>query len=285
MNITDTSGAMPEAFDSGRFQIEKWKTYADAAVPGLKEICLEDLRETMNAGYSWQEHCLPVLNAVMRDTAKREKAMESFRCVTDRLDEKIIRRFRRTVNADIILYLGLCNGAGWVTTINGTRSVLLGIEKIMELDWCDTDAMTGLIVHELGHVYQDQYGVLHREFKSMPDRFLWKLFTEGIAMVFEQEIAGDPGYFHQDRQGWKQWCDNHVKRIAQSFSRDLESMSQENQRYFGDWVSFDGHSDTGYYLGARFVRFLLEYDTFDRMILYGIREVKDGFSRFVDSVL
>ena len=52
MNITDTSGAMPEAFDSGRFQIEKWKTYADAAVPGLKEICLEDLRETMNAGYS-----------------------------------------------------------------------------------------------------------------------------------------------------------------------------------------------------------------------------------------
>ena len=142
MNITDTSGAMPEAFDSGRFQIEKWKTYADAAVPGLKEICPEDLRETMNAGY-----------------------------------------------------------------------------------------------------------------------------------------------FHQDRQGWKQWCDNHVKRIAQSFNRDLESMSQENQRYFGDWVSFDGHCDTGYYLGARFVRFLLEYDTFDRMILYGIREVKDGFSRFVDSVL
>ena len=225
MNITDTSGAMPEAFDSGRFQIEKWKTYADAAVPGLKEICPEDLWETMNAGYSWQEHCLPVLNAVMQDTAKREKAMESFRCVTDRLDEKIIRRFRRTVNADIILYLGLCNGAGWVTTINGTRSVLLGIEKIMELDWCDTDAMTGLIVHELGHVYQDQYGVLHREFMSMPDRFLWKLFTEGIAMVFEQEIAGDSGYFHQDRQGWKQWCDNHVKRIAQSFSRDLESMS------------------------------------------------------------
>ena len=56
-------------------EFEKWKTYADAAVPGLKEICLEDLRGTMNAGYSWQEHCLPVLNAVMQDTAKREKAM------------------------------------------------------------------------------------------------------------------------------------------------------------------------------------------------------------------
>ena len=85
MNITDTSGAMPEAFDEGRFQIEKWKNYADAAVPGLKEICLEDLRGTTNGGYSWQEQCLPGLNAVMQDTVKREKAMESFRCVTDRL--------------------------------------------------------------------------------------------------------------------------------------------------------------------------------------------------------
>ena len=285
MNIINTSGAMPEAFDSGHFQIEKWKTYLDAAVPGLTEMCLEDLQETINAGYSWQDHYLPVLNSVMQDPARREKAIKSFCCVTDHLDEKIIRKFQRTVDADIILYLGLCNGAGWVTTINGTRSVLLGIEKIMELDWCDTDAMTGLIVHELGHVYQDQYGVLHREHQSMSDRFLWQLFTEGIAMVFEQEIVGDSGYFHQDRQGWKQWCDHHVKLIAQSFSKDLESMSQENQRYFGDWVSFDGYGDTGYYLGTRFVRFLLEHDTFDRMILYGVQEVKDGFIRFLNSVL
>ena len=83
MNIINTSGAMLEAFDLGRFHIEKWKTYVDAAVPGLKELCLEDLRETINAGYSWQDHYLPVLNSVVQDTAKREKALESFRHVTD----------------------------------------------------------------------------------------------------------------------------------------------------------------------------------------------------------
>ena len=112
MNIINTSGAMPEAFESGRFDIEKWKTYADAAVPGLKEICLEDLQETIDAGCSWQDDYLPVLNSVMQDTAKREKTMESFRCVTDRLDERIIKRFQRTVDSDIIFSLQLnCHGS------------------------------------------------------------------------------------------------------------------------------------------------------------------------------
>ena len=285
MNIIDTSAEMLKAFDSGCFDPEKWKAYMDAFVPGAKGMCLEDMQETINAGYSWQEDFLPVLNAVARDAEKCEQAVASFRRITEHLDERITERFGKTVDADIILYLGLCNGAGWVTRVNGKRSVLLGIEKIMELDWCDPDAMTGLVIHELGHGYQDQYGVLHRELEKTPDRFLWQLFTEGIAMVFEQEIAGDPGYFHQDRDGWKQWCDEHAEMIKLSFRNDLESMTQETQRYFGDWVSFEGRGDTGYYLGTHFVRFLLDSDDFDRIILYGIQEVKDGFDRFMHSAL
>ena len=285
MNITDTSAQIPGVFVLGRFDIEKWKSYIDASVPGAKELCLDDMQETVSAGYSWQEHFLPVLNAVAQDTVRREKAVGSFHRITERLDEKITERFRKTVDVDLILYLGLCNGAGWVTSVSGKRCVLLGIEKIMELDWCDTGAMTGLIVHELGHVYQDQYGVLDRKPGSVPDQFLWQLFTEGIAMVFEQEIVGDPGYFHQDRQGWKQWCDGHAELIRQSFDRDMKTMTQETQRYFGDWVSFEGYPDTGYYLGARFIRFLLENDAFDRLILYSVREVKDGFVRFLHTSL
>ena len=60
-------------------------------------------------------------------------------------------------------------------------------------------------------------------------------------------------------------------------------MTRENQRYFGDWVRFDGHGDTGYYLGARFVRFLLESEDFDRVIQYGVDEVRRGFRLFAQS--
>ncbi|MBQ1467766.1 MAG: hypothetical protein IIZ27_04745, partial [Solobacterium sp.] len=172
-------------------------------------------------------------------------------------------------------------GAGWVTTINGKTVVLLGIEKIMELNWQDTDNMTGLIVHELGHVYQAQYGILHREFTQLVDHFLWQLFTEGVAMVFEQEIVGDSEYYHQDTNGWKLWCDQNAELIRQSFHNDIRYMTKENQRYFGDWVSFEGYGDTGYYLGTRFVRFLLETDRFDQIIQYSIEEVRQGFDYFM----
>ena len=41
-------------------------------------------------------------------------------------------------------------------------------------------------------------------------------------------------------------------------------MTPENQRYFGDWVSFDGYGDVGYYLGTDLVRYLLKEESFEK---------------------
>ena len=280
MKIIDTTEKMFASFDGMHFNLEKWGAYMDAAIPHAKQLCLDDLRSSTEDGCSWEDDCLPVLDAVIADRDKPERAIQSFHTVTDGLAGRIERRFGRGVDVDIILYLGLCSGAGWVTTINDRRTILLGIEKITELDWCDENSMTGLIVHELGHVYQAQYGRFYCEAKSAKERFLWQLFTEGVAMVFEQEITGNPGYYHQDRDGWKEWCDRNFKRIRDAFSADIGTMTDRNQRYFGDWVQFEGHPDTGYYLGARFVRSLMEKDTFDSIIRYGAEAVAEGFERF-----
>lgn len=283
MIVINTAAALLSVFEAGRFNLEKWKAYMDAFVPGAKELCLGDLADCIHGGFSWEKDYLPVLESVFRDTKKREETIRSFSRVTQGLDEKIVSRFGQTVDVAIVLYLGLCNGAGWVTPVNGNISILLGIEKIMELNWCDEQAMTGLIVHELGHVYQAQYGILHRQTDPGSDHFLWQLFTEGVAMVFEQEIVGDPAYYHQDRDGWKAWCDSHAAYIRQSFRNDLTTMTPQNQRYFGDWVRLDGHGDTGYYLGTRFVRYLMRFSTFDRIIGYDIEAVKAGFDAFLDA--
>ena len=72
-----------------------------------------------------------------------------------------------------------------------------------------------------------------------------------------------------------------LDELPEAFFRDLDTMTNDTQRYFGDWVRFEGHGDTGYYLGTRFVRFLLESDDFDRLIRYGMDEVRDGFMRFM----
>ena len=170
-----------------------------------------------------------------------------------------------------------------MTKVSGKTTVLLGIEKIIELDWCDIDDMNGLILHELGHVYQAQYGVLNRQLASSRDQFLWQLFTEGIAMVFEQEIVGDSDYYHQDRAGWKNWCSQNFRLILRSFISDLDTMTRGDQRYFGDWANFNGYGDVGYYLGARFVRFLLGSVCFDDLISYDADDVRTGFEMFSSS--
>ncbi len=281
MNIINASKGIPAVFDSGQFNLTKWKDYADKWVPGAKNICLNDMRDCINGGFSWENDYLPVLNSVMKDSMKRDGALESFLKITEHLDDRIVEVFGKTIDVDVVLYLGLCNGAGWVTKINGKTTVLLGIEKIMELDWCDTDSMIGLIVHELGHVYHYQYGARQFKIDYLPDKFLWQLFEEGVAMVFEQEIIGNTEYFHQDKNAWKSWCDQNAELIKHSFYNDIKSMTRENQRYFGDWVSFEGHGDTGYYLGVLFLRFLMRSESFDGIIQYGIREVKEGYNRFM----
>lgn len=258
-----------------------WEAYMDKWVPGARELCTKDMQECLQAGYTWENDYLPTLNTVQASRERLKKAVASFRSVTEHLSQRIRERFCKDLDADVVLYLGLCNGAGWVTEVNGRTTVLLGVEKIIELDWCDTDSMNGLIVHELGHVYQEQYGRLHAETEGQAERFLWQLFTEGVAMVFEQEVIGDAGYFHQDRGGWKEWCESHEGLIRSSFYADLDTMTRENQRYFGDWVSFEGYGDVGYYLGTRFVRFLMKADSFDRIIGYEVGRVKEGFEEFM----
>lgn len=281
LRIIDATSEMLTSFEAGQFDLSRWKGYIDTSVPGAKDVCIKDMEMTLQAAATWDETILPVLEMVWKDTASCNSAIRSFHQVTEGLNEKITARFGKTVDADIYLYLGLCNGAGWVTDINGKTTVLLGIEKILELDWCDMDSMNGLIIHELGHVYHAQYGDLCSGGKSEREKFISRLFDEGIAMVFEQEILGKPDYFHQDRAGWKRWCDDNYDRLRKTFAKDLNSMTVYDQRYFGDWVEFEGQIDTGYYLGTRFIRFLMEDSSFDEIISYSMDKINAGFDRWV----
>jgi len=208
----------------------------------------------------------------------------SFCKVTDRLNERIVACFGKELDVDIALYVGLCNGAGWVTNINGRDTVLLGIEKILELNWQDEDSMYGLIYHELGHVYHKQYGKFHQDSGDNKQKFVWQLFTEGIAMYFEQVLVNDFNYYHQNRNGWKEWCDNHFQQIVADFNGDLPTMTRSNQKYFGDWVNYCGRGDVGYYLGTRFVQHLCKRYDLEQLIHMKIEDVYKKYTEFVSMV-
>ena len=282
MRIIDTYSAVLAAYEGTVFRFERWKSYIDSVLPGASSLFLSDVKQCLEAGgFSWEKNYLPVLNAVALHDELREQAHDSFCRATEYLERSLYDRFSKGLDVDIIFYLGLCNGAGWVTEYQGRTAVFLGIEKIMELNWCGINDMYGLIYHELGHVYQGQYGVLERTFPNDADRFLWQLFTEGIAMYFEQVLVGDPDYYHQDKDGWKTWCDDHFDEIKADFNRDLKAMPPASQRYFGDWVEYHGHGDVGYYLGCRFVRDILSAHEFDDIICFDIDTLTPLYERFI----
>lgn len=268
-----------QVFDQGRFCLEKWKQYIQKLQPGCETMFLSDVEACLQAGYTWEENFLPVLEKVPRHPALK-MLEENFILLTADLEEKIMARFGRGLDADIVLYLGLCNGAGWVEEMDGRTKVLLGAEKILELGWYPVSDMQGLIFHELGHVYQARWGTLERQTESSEKQFVWQLFTEGIAMVFEQELAGDSRFFHQDKDGWLQKCEALFPQMLFDFAADLPRMTRENQRFFGDWVRYEGIGDGGYYLGARFVRHLMEKTPFDLLISLDADQVYDAFLFF-----
>jgi len=275
MKISNQVSNIDIVFPDGKFSLEKWTDYIETFLPNSSHIFLEDA----DVVHQWSK-CLPIIQDVIKKGSKLEEAIESFITVTIDLDQKLRDQFGKSLEAEIILYLGLCNGAGWVKAINGQTRVLLGIEKIIELDWCDLNSMVGLIYHELGHVYQEQYGTLERMFDDSQDQLLWQLFTEGIAMYFEHKLVGDFNYYHQDKHGWKEYFDHNLDTLKKDFDRDLTTRKKQN--YFGDWTNYHNFGDSGYYLGTKLIHFILRTNDFDSILSFDIGQVKAYYKEFLE---
>ena len=280
LRIIDTYPKLNTLFENQTFCPKKWEAYMNSVYDNSADIFKKDMNICFDGkDNSYENDVLPILNAVHKNPAL-ELLHNSFCKVTDGLNERIVDSFGKELDMDIVLYVGLCNGAGWVTNINGRDVVLLGIEKILELNWYDEDSMYGLIYHELGHVYHKQYGTFWQDSEDNKQKFVWQLFTEGIAMYFEQVLVKNFNYYHQDRKGWKEWCDTHFHQIVMDFTADLPKMTRENQTYFGDWVKYHGLGDVGYYLGTRFVQHLLKQHSFEQLIHMKIEDVYKEYITF-----
>ena len=195
MRIIDSMKDIFLCYENGAFSPNRWRGYMQNVYPSAIPLIEED-----SACYDFEKDILPVVNAVPNNPAALNQLHHSFQSVVHQLEENIYQRFHTTIEADIILYLGLCNGAGWAATINGQYTVLLGIEKILELNWADEDSMIALLYHELGHLWHHQERKLPWGGESSQEKALWQLYSEGVAMFFEQELCQNENFFHQDQK-------------------------------------------------------------------------------------
>jgi len=254
MKIIDTYSEIFNCFGEGNFNISLWGKYVDSIFPNMSNKLKEDSKD-----YDFEKEIIPVIQDLLKGKEKALMAHNAFIKATENLSNIASEKLGEDIDITIVLYLGLCNGAGWATEINGQKVILLGIEKIVELDWCSETVLKGLIYHELGHIFHYKHLFFKDELNNCKERSLFQLYTEGFAMYIEQLLSGDREFYHQNTNGWLDWCKNNQKRMYQLFLTKLNN-NESTQDFFGDWNSIEGKSDVGYYLGCELVKHLsLQY--------------------------
>jgi hypothetical protein len=227
-----------------------WREYASQISPELLSKCIEDTDE-----YDYENDILPVIKAALNDKYKMNLVSYNFNLVTKNLINNLMNLFDNDIEVKIILYLGMCNGAGWVTTLDDESVILLGIEKIVELNWHDEECLQALIFHEIGHIWHKIVGKMFFPTNCPREQSILQLYQEGIAMVCEQILCNDSGYYHQNKGNWLEWCLTNEVEIKKEYLYRI-SIDESTQDFFGDWCNYKGYSDVGYFLGCQFIKYL-----------------------------
>lgn len=55
-------------------------------------------------------------------------------------------------------------------------------------------------------------------------------------MLFEQLLCGDENYYHQNQEGWIDWCENNLIELKREYLIRITN-SESVQDFFGDWNS------------------------------------------------
>ena len=255
------------------FQIEKWMRYADLVYPELARKCRKDSEE-----YSLSTDIVPIIAQALKDPQRLRRLEKLFEEITEELRSRVHILFDYEPDVLVVLYLGLCNGAGWATKIGEQRVVLLGAEKILELNWDNKKKMQALVYHELGHIWHECAGSIGFMCQSAREHAIQQLYREGIAMVCEQILCSNMSYYHQGRE-WRIWCEENTERIKQEYFQRIEN--QEGVReFYGDWNHFEGYSDVGYYLGAQFIHYLMRNYSLKEIATFSYKELYQGFKEY-----
>lgn len=277
MRIIDTYDQILRCFPTAAFSRAVWRDYANALSGELIGKAEEDARD-----YDFEREIAPVIRAALAKRADMERAHDSFLTATQNLSVKLRDTLATELDVDIVFYLGLCSGAGWATRLDGRAAVLLGLEKIVELDWCGLQAMRGLVYHELGHVWHHEVGKSLQP-ESQSGRALRQLLGEGIAMRCEQLLSDDDNFYHQNRDGWLAWCISHEETIKREYLRRIRA-EESVQDFFGDWERFEGRSDVGYFLGCTFVRFLEREYALVQIANLKLADIRRAFLRYAGGI-
>lgn len=188
---------------------------------------------------------------IQRDLEELKLAHDKLIKAIPKVEEKIKEFFSIGEGYYIVIYVGLGNGAGWVTEFKEKPAILFGLENIAELKWFDK--VGGLIAHEFGHLI---HWILRKEnIEKLEEEQIFWLYTEGFAQRIEDSIFEKP--WHLGDEKWFKWCEENEKLITKEFLKCIEEKKPLNP-FFGSWFEVFEKKFLGYYLGHKFILWLEE---------------------------
>lgn len=101
-------------------------------------------------------------------------------------------------------------------------------------------------------------------------------------MVCEHILCQDDRYYHQNQNGWLDWCKENEAEIKREYLRRVDK-NISTQVFFGDWCSYKNHSDVGYYLGCEFVKYLQRQYSLVDIASLNVNQLYNHFKEFASA--
>lgn len=252
--------------------IKHWDGNTDSYLSYIKNF--PELFEKIKKDYgpSWKDYLRLLSEIDIKDLRQAHESLKEALSHVSTEIEKIFGVSDDTYN--IVIYIGLENGAGWVTEYAGKPSILFGLEAIAKLKW--QSKAVGLAAHEFGHlVHWFKRNESTEKFEDDP--ILW-LYTEGFAQKIEDMISGRP--WHLEYDNWFEWCTENEVLLKREFARRIEKKMPLNP-FFGSWYEIFGMKFTGYYLGYKFIDWLEESLSLDQIGVMDKENIKRSILKFL----
>ena len=231
-------------------QIKGW---SNEYMSGYPELLAKQIDNYSEQNLNWEtiarEKVFPFLNDRL---PAMQEARKNLLVLCPSIYSKAQQVLGFEADSIFVIYVGIGCGAGWVTSFRGQPAILFGVENIAESGWNDSDAIHGLVAHEIGHV-------IHHHWRDQNDKTLgegawWQLYEEGFAQRCEALITGSDSWHEQTTDDdWLEWCQSHKGWLAAEFLKAVEGGRPVNP-FFGSWFEIEGKSQTGYFLGYEVIR-------------------------------
>jgi len=262
-------------------QIEQWYSEYMVIWPELRQKQIDDYADQ---DIQWfqiaKEMVLPYLNDRLPAMKEAHAGLvESCSSLLDLAQERV------EFDADLlfVIYVGLGNGAGWVTAYAGKPAILFGLENIAECQYETQPTLSGLIAHELGHISHFHWRAENGLTNGAGP--WWQLYTEGFAQRCEHEIL-DQDLWHmkatRSDKNWLSWCKENKAFLAREYLHAIGEGKPVNS-FFGSWYDIHNRKETGYYLGHEIIKELQKNIPFNQIALidkpdFGMRLVLEQFA-------